>query len=611
MNKNSNTQSLPAAIYSRVSSEEQKKGETINAHIAELKTFLEQEGNYLWDSEKGVYKDEAYSGAVIARPELDRLRDDAKADRYQVVYFLHPDRLARDNHYIGLVITELKRHGIKITFKNTPVADDPQGDLMLNIYGSFAQYERAVIADRSRRGRRYKAEVRKLIVGAHAPYGLRYVKKDAAEKKEGYYELIPDEIAIVKKIFQLVDEENFTARQVARWLTENKVPTRKGNGVWGRSSVLRILKRAEYIGIAYYNKYESVEPKNGSSAHKYKKTVKSSRRLRPMNEWIAIPVDHCKVISNDRFKRVQETLRRNKILSKRNTKNQYLLRQLLYCKSPCNCLWRGQFGKGKLYYRCSNREKMFPLSRTCTANTIRADAIEPLVWRAFCNAVCQPKLIMEQIGKLQKHARDHSATAENIALEEKCLAALERAEQRIFDAYKAGVIDIKKLQEETNSISAKRQTHHRALDKLVSKKKEVIPPQLIKASVSAYCEFVSTRLADIEKDFNTKQAVLRDFIREGVVENGKVTFKCKIACNVAQDDQEDQGTQVQARAIRTPYPYTDGIVNTTPRYCGHNKGKLGRIMNTTSNYCGHNTDVRGFIFKLIVDTESMTYRFTE
>ncbi len=333
------TQKLPVAIYSRVSTEEQKQGENIEAHIAELKTLMDKEGNYLWHGERGIYKDEGYSGAIIARPGLDRLRDDAKLGRYKKVYFLETGRVARENHIIGLVVNELKMRGIEIRFQKTPVSNDAAGDLMLNIYGSFAQYERAMIADRCRRGQRYKAESRKLIVGSTAPYGFRYIKKDKENNKEGYYKKRPDQIVIVQKMFELVDRDAYSARKLAKWLTDGNVPTPRGNKVWSGRTVLAILRRTEYIGIAYYNKQERVLPTNPRQTKTYKRQLKTSRKLRPKEEWITIPVPECKCIDHGRFQRVQERLAANKTFSKRNTKHFYLLARLLRCAERYSCTW--------------------------------------------------------------------------------------------------------------------------------------------------------------------------------------------------------------------------------------------------------------------------------
>ena len=602
MNKDFTKQPLPAAIYSRVSSEEQKKGETINAHIAELKTFLEQEGNYLWDKEHGVYKDEAYSGAIIARPELDRLRDDAKAGRFQVVYFLQPDRLARDNHYIGLVCTELKRYGIKITFKNTPVADDPQGDLMLNIYGSFAQYERALISDRMRRGRRFKAEVRKLIVGSNAPYGYRYVKKNADKKLEGYYELIPEEIAVVKNIFDLVDTQNFTARKVTRWLAENNIPPRNINTTkWSLTTVLKILHRTEYIGVSYYNKSECVEPRQRNSSQRYKKRLKSSARFRPKEEWIAISVPHCKVIPEDQFTRVQIKLKNHKSFSKRNTKNQYLLSQLLRC-NRCKYFWRCTSYSGVLYYLCSNPQQTFPLPRTCNAKSIRADMLDKTVWRAFSEIVKDPAIIVRQMQNLEKNYRTHSPVMADVKLEEKCIANLEKAQKRIIDAYKAEVIDIRTLQTEIHTIKNSTEKHKQTLANLRLRKHELVPPQFFKRNVTSYCDYVTKRLGDVEKDFYAKQDLMRHFIVEGLVDGSKVIFKCRIPFKGTVSGQNTNSSA--PRRIPSPYPYSPALLNTTLGRDNHN------FVNTASDFHDHKNTFPEIILKIVVHMKSAKYNFT-
>src|SRR5256885_17117321 len=149
--------SLRAAIYARVSTEEQKEGQTIDSQIAELERFSASQGWQLID----VYKDEGWSGALLARPQLDRLRDDASKRVFQIVLINDVDRLARDVSHLGVVKRDLERHGIQVIFRKLPAEQSPTHNLMVNILGSFAEFERELIADRTRRGKRYRVEVRK------------------------------------------------------------------------------------------------------------------------------------------------------------------------------------------------------------------------------------------------------------------------------------------------------------------------------------------------------------------------------------------------------------------------------------------------------------------
>src|SRR3984893_14653222 len=165
---------LRLAIYARVSTEEQREGQTIDSQVAELERFAREKSWLI----AAIYKDEGWSGGVMERPELDRLRDDAQKGVFDAVLINDVDRLARDVAHLGVIKRDLERKGIKVIFRKLPSDASPTNNLMVNILGSFAEFERELISDRTRRGRRHKVEVRKQYLGSNTSYGYRYVLKD-------------------------------------------------------------------------------------------------------------------------------------------------------------------------------------------------------------------------------------------------------------------------------------------------------------------------------------------------------------------------------------------------------------------------------------------------
>src|SRR6185295_12058947 len=142
------------ALYARVSTDEQREGQTIDSQVAELERFAAEKG---WRT-AGVYKDEGWSGSILARPELDRLRDEASRGLFEIVLLNDVDRLARDVSHLGIVKRDLERHGVRLVFRTLPAETSPTYNLMVNILGSFAEFEKELITDRTRRGRRQKVE---------------------------------------------------------------------------------------------------------------------------------------------------------------------------------------------------------------------------------------------------------------------------------------------------------------------------------------------------------------------------------------------------------------------------------------------------------------------
>src|SRR5665213_127021 len=273
---------LRVAVYARVSTEEQREGQTINSQVAELEQFAQSKG---W-AIQAIYKDEGWSGSIMGRPALDRLRDDARSHRFQAVLINDVDRLARDVAHLGVIKRDLEKKGIRVIFRKLPSETSPTYNLMVNILGSFAEFERELISDRTRRGRRHKVEVRQQYLGSNTAYSYRYTPIDKITKQDGILEVTPQEAAVVRQMFQWVDGEGLSARRVQMRLNELKIPPRNGASTWGKSSVLRILHCETYAGVWHYNKFQSCEPKNPTTSPRYRKRAKCSIKQRPRNEWI-------------------------------------------------------------------------------------------------------------------------------------------------------------------------------------------------------------------------------------------------------------------------------------------------------------------------------------
>src|ERR1700730_2478927 len=207
---------LRLAIYARVSTEEQRDGQTIDSQISELERFSREKCWLI----AAIYKDEGWSGGVMERPELDRLRDDAQKGVFEAVLINDVDRLARDVAHLGVIKRDLERKGIKVIFRKLPSDASPTNNLMVNILGSFAEFERELISDRTRRGRRHKVEVRKQYLGSNTSYGYRYITKDRLAGTEGTLEVIREEATVLVEMFGWVDQDGLSARRVLVRLNE-------------------------------------------------------------------------------------------------------------------------------------------------------------------------------------------------------------------------------------------------------------------------------------------------------------------------------------------------------------------------------------------------------
>src|ERR1700674_463496 len=176
--------SLRVALYARVSSQQQADAHTIASQVEALKSRIQSDGYRL--EEELCFLDEGYSGSTLFRPALERLRDQAAACSFDRLYVHSPDRLARAYAYQVLLVDELKRHGIELVFLNRDIGQSPEDTLLLQMQGMMAEYERAKIMKRSRRGKRHAAQAGSLSVLGGAPYGYRYLSKYAGGGQARY-----------------------------------------------------------------------------------------------------------------------------------------------------------------------------------------------------------------------------------------------------------------------------------------------------------------------------------------------------------------------------------------------------------------------------------------
>src|SRR3954451_21590982 len=246
--------SMPAlrvALYARVSSDQQTDQGTIASQVAALEARILQDGMPLEPDHRII--DEGGCGATLIRPALERLRDAVASGTVDRVYVHSPDLLARRYAYQVLLIDEFRRLGVEIVFLNRAIGLSPEDDLLLQVQGMVAEYERAKILERSRRGKRHGARTGAVSVLSGAPYGYRYVRKDEGGGA-ARYEIVLDEARVVRQVFHWVGQERATIGEVTRRLTAAGERTRTGKTVWDRTTVWDMLRNPAYVGSAGFGK---------------------------------------------------------------------------------------------------------------------------------------------------------------------------------------------------------------------------------------------------------------------------------------------------------------------------------------------------------------------
>ncbi len=524
---------MRCAIYCRVSSEEQKEGRTIDSQIKELEDFAKA-SNY---DVVARYSDEGWSGAILQRPELDRLRDDTGKGLFEAVLVNDVDRLSREVLHLAVIRKDLEKKNVKLIFKKLPNNGDPINNFMINMLGSFAEFERELIADRTRRGKRYKVEARKIILGNIPPYGYRYIKKNKAKGIEGHYEINKQETKIVKMMFNWIIREGLSQREVVRKLTKLKIPTRLKKGeAWGRSTVHNILTNETYTGVTYFNKHKAVETENHKSQIQYRKQKKTGCRLRPKSEWIPILLSSSlKIINKKTFLAAQTQFQRNKAYASRNTKNFYLLQGLVKC-GLCGAPFGGNPCHGRLFYRCGDRDKRFPEPRECKASMVSARKLEPLVWDSVVNAVQNPSIIIKQVERLKKEQTEQPLKTEERKKEiQKDLNQLEIEEERLFEAYRKEVIQIGQFEKEIGKLNNGKDQLNAELKELGKEEISTVPNREVIKSIKGFCRFIRGRLNQFSSE--ERRSFLRLLLERVIIVDEKVRIQGIIPISVGAQEK--------------------------------------------------------------------------
>lgn len=436
------------AIYARVSTARQEEDGTIETQLSVLRDYAQQHGHTIVKE----YIDDGWSGDILARPALDALRQDVRARIWQAVLIYDPDRLARRYSYQELVMDELREAGVEVAFITVPAPKNSEEKILHGVRGLFAEYERAKIAERFRLGKLRKVKEGH-ILASEAPYGYRYIPKQGAD--HGYYEINPEEARVVKLIFHSVAVDGVTLRQLIRRLHESGIsPRASARGAWSTSTLSSLLRNTTYIGQAVWGASYAVVPDRPLKKVAYRKIKKSSRRMRPEEEWITIPVPA--IIDRDLFDQARARLNSNSATARRNKKNQYLLAGRIRCACGRTRGGEGpQHGK-YLYYRCSDRVANFPLPPMCKERGVNARIADRLVWDELAKLMGSPALLNQQTERW--HNAQHIKTAESgneLAEIRKELIRLKDQVSRYDKAYGAGLFTLEQLKEYTEPIKAR------------------------------------------------------------------------------------------------------------------------------------------------------------
>src|SRR4051794_781209 len=437
------------ALYARVSSEGQARDNTVASQLAELRVRAVADGVVV--GPEHIYVDEGYSGATLARPALERLRDAAAAGEFERLYVHTPDRLARRYAYQVLLVEELRRANVEVTFLNRAIGGTAEDDLLLQVQGVIAEYEHARILERGRRGRRHAALSGAVSAMGSAPYGYRYVGRHAGDGV-ARVEVVEGEARIVRQLFGWVGIDRLSLREAGRRLQRLGCPTRTGLGHWDATTIAGMLRNPIYRGTAMFGRTRSIPPAQGRlrpirGRPNPPRAASVSKVRVPPAEWIPIPAPA--IVDPDLFEAAGAQLEENR-QRKRDGRRRlgWLLQGLAVCRR-CGYAFYGKMARGMVggrqpadygYYRCIGTDAhKFGGHAPCDNRSVRSDKLEAAVWREVLTVLDSPQRVAAEHERRAAAARDGEPHAGLAALERQ-IARLQRGVDRLIDGYAEEVI---------------------------------------------------------------------------------------------------------------------------------------------------------------------------
>ena len=486
-----------AILYARVSTDEQaRSGYSLAQQIEALRQYAAREGYEVLEE----VQDPGQSGASLERPGMDRVRDLVAAGGVSVVLAQDRDRFAREPAYHYLLRREFEEHGTKIRALNDRGDDSPEGELTDGILDQLGKYERAKIAERSRRGRQRKAREGK-VLATHAPrYGFKL-----NANRDGY-EINESEMEVVRRIFHMVGVEGRSIRSIGTLLEREGIPTPKGAKHWDRSFSRKCIQDDVYKPHTFEEVKALVSPEvsarldpsakyglwwfnrrgldirqvseSGPDGRRYRKTYRWYHK--PKEEWIPVPVP-ASGIPRELVEAARAALKQNRKPARAGRRFWELTGGVAYC-GECGqgvCATHSvKVKKGRSYaydyYRCALRNK-YGQDACANAHRPRANEREAAVWEVVSGLLKAPdrlragleKLIEEERRVLRGDPDQESRTWANK------LAEVDRKRGAYQDQQAEGLITLEELRKKLSALEETRAVAQRELDVLRSRQEHI------------------------------------------------------------------------------------------------------------------------------------------
>jgi site-specific DNA recombinase len=538
-----------AAIYARVSSDQQREEHTIASQTAALIEFAKTRG--LEVPTEWVFEDEGFSGATLERPGLERVRDLAGEGQIQIVLAYSPDRLSRKYAYQILLIEEFAKHGVETLFVNAPQGTTAEDQLLVQFQGMIAEYERAQILERSRRGKRHRALSGEISVLSGAPYGYRYIRK--TDEAPASYQVIDAEARVVQRVYEMYTVAGLSIGEITRRLNAQEVRTRKQSSRWERSVIWAMLRNPAYRGAASFGKTRVAGRVRVTRSLRRRGGLVSNDSVgheRPREEWIEIPVPA--LVSTESFTRAQELLHENKIRSRRRTIAPSIAQGLVSCQKCGYAFSRTSTyttARKIHYYKCIGSDSWRKLGGPVCDNGrfVRQDLLDQIVWTEVIRLLEDPTLIQQELDRRLLAARSSDPTKKREQSVQRELIRIGNNIERLLTAYQEDLLSLEQLRERMPSLRQREQA-------LRAESQAIADQANDRANFLRLAETLSAFLARLRGaadtlDVTERQRIVRLIVKEILIGDDNIVIRHCIPVGLTSPPDSGSRTPGSGQAI--------------------------------------------------------------
>ncbi len=520
---------MRAAIYIRVSSDEQAQA---GYSLADQRRACAAHAQTLGASSLVEFADEGVSGSLLERPGLSQLREMARDGDLDLVVISDPDRFSRRLAHQLMITEELERYAVRLEFVNVEFKQSPEGRLFFSLRGAVSEYEREKIRERTSAGRRQKARQGRLPF-AMAPYGYRY------DHDQSMLVLDEDEAVVIRRIFHALVHDHIGLNGIAKGLTADRVPTKKGAPVWHRQVVRQIARNSVYSGVYWANRRDFT----GVYANHYRKRgEKVWGTERDASQWIPVKVPA--IVSQDLWDQAQ-TMMDERTKKRAVSTSPYLLSGLVRC-GVCGNTMTGRrmtwWGQPRAMYTC-RKNTAGAKSPGCGAVVIAA-MLEEAVWTHIAETLRQPERLVELLASTDTQ----TGIDDELRKATGALQRVERAQHALLDALETGIASLESV---TPRLARLKEQERESLTRLAQARAAYDAYHTNRPSREDLLQYARDYVAVLDQvtAVEDRQVIVRELIAQLIVNGDMVTVSIR----------------VPRRSLADPVPVAVPLVGSTHR----------------------------------------------